>query len=103
MRTSPAGRAAITRREGVRLEAYPDVKGIWTIGVGHTAGAGPPAPCAGMRITRDECDAILARDLLQAGDRLNRTADRIFERQRERRFTKLYPTLLCNRVLHSER
>lgn len=63
MRTSASGRAALMRREGVRLKAYPDVKGIWTIGVGHTAGAGLPAPCPGMRITQGECDAILQRDL----------------------------------------
>jgi lysozyme len=64
MRTSLAGIQAITKREGVRYAAYRDTKGIWTIGVGHTAAAGPPIPAQGMRITPSECDEILARDLL---------------------------------------
>lgn len=66
MKTSKAGRAAITAREGLRLQAYPDpaTKGEpYTIGVGHTSAAGPPKVKVGMRITAAESDAILARDL----------------------------------------
>lgn len=63
MKTSSAGRAAITQREGNKLKAYRDTKGIWTIGVGHTAAAGAPAPKAGMTITAAKSDEILARDL----------------------------------------
>ena len=63
MRTSPAGRAFIGRHEGLRLSAYRDAAGIWTIGYGHTAAAGPPVPVAGMTITAAEADAILGRDL----------------------------------------
>lgn len=63
MQTSPAGRAFLTLKEGKRLSAYQDSVGIWTIGVGHTAAAGTPAPVKGMTITDAECDAILARDL----------------------------------------
>lgn len=43
--------------------AYRDVAGIWTVGVGHTAAAGPPSPVRGLAITRDEAFAVLARDL----------------------------------------
>jgi lysozyme len=63
MRTSPAGRAFIGRHEGLRLTAYRDAAGVWTIGYGHTAAAGPPVPAAGMSITAAEADAILGRDL----------------------------------------
>lgn len=63
MRTSPAGRAFIGRHEGLRLAAYRDAAGVWTIGYGHTAAAGPPAPAAGMTIGAAEAEAILGRDL----------------------------------------
>lgn len=63
MDLSPIGRAVLIAREGRRLEAYRDSVGIWTIGVGHTAAAGPPLPRAGLRITAAECDAIFARDV----------------------------------------
>jgi lysozyme len=63
MDLSRIGEAALIAREGRRLEAYRDSVGIWTIGVGHTAAAGPPLPRAGLRITAAECDAIFARDV----------------------------------------
>jgi lysozyme len=63
MRTSADGVAFIAAHEGVVTRAYRDVAGVWTIGVGHTAAAGPPRPEAGMTITREEAFAILARDL----------------------------------------
>jgi GH24 family phage-related lysozyme (muramidase) len=60
---SADGRAKLMQREGVRTEAYQDTKGIWTIGVGHTAAAGAPIPHPGMKITRAQVDEILQRDL----------------------------------------
>ena len=36
MKMSDKGLVALQQREGTRLVAYQDVKGIWTIGVGHT-------------------------------------------------------------------
>lgn len=35
---SAEGLKYLERREGRRTEAYPDTKGVWTIGVGHTLG-----------------------------------------------------------------
>lgn len=56
----------IKRWEGLELEAYKDIAGIWTIGYGHTARSGnPPTPVAGMKISADEAKAILDRDLAQ--------------------------------------
>lgn len=55
--TSPAMRQAIEGFEGLRLDAYQDVVGVWTIGYGHTPSFG------GQTITREEADSILASDL----------------------------------------
>lgn len=63
MQVSAKGVAFIAAHEGVVTRAYRDVAGIWTIGVGHTAAAGPPVPVAGMTISREEAFEILARDL----------------------------------------
>lgn len=63
MHVSEKGVAFIATHEGVVTRAYRDVAGVWTIGVGHTAAAGPPIPKAGMTITREEALALLARDL----------------------------------------
>src|SRR3954469_9253565 len=65
MKTSAAGRAKLIGREGVRLHAYYDSVGVLTIGVGHTSAAGPPMVKDGLTITREDCDQILARDLIQ--------------------------------------
>lgn len=63
MKTSSAGRLALMQREGVRLHAYQDERGVWTIGCGHTTFAGSPVVYPGMIITNVECDRILAADL----------------------------------------
>lgn len=60
---TPRGRALLEAREGVRLAAYRDSRGVWTIGVGHTSMAGPPVPVHGMVLTHDEVDALLTKDL----------------------------------------
>lgn len=65
MRMSKAGRKTLTIREGVRLKAYRDSVGVWTIGVGHTSAAGPPKVVPGLTITAEECDEIFSRDLVQ--------------------------------------
>ena len=53
---SGKGRALIEGFEALRLKAYRDSVGIWTIGYGHTAVAGPPNPVA-------EADRIFSSDL----------------------------------------
>ncbi|TAL80281.1 MAG: lysozyme [Beijerinckiaceae bacterium] len=65
MHVSSRGRAFIGVQEGLRLKAYRDSGGVWTIGYGHTSMAGAPHVQSGMRITKGEADAILARDLLK--------------------------------------
>ena len=58
MKTSPAGIALIERFEGLRLQAYQDGNGVWTIGYGHTSGV-----VAGQFETQAEAEADLCADL----------------------------------------
>jgi lysozyme len=57
--TSQRGRDLITQFEGLRLVAYRDVAGIWTIGYGHTG----PDVVPGLRITKARALELLAQDL----------------------------------------
>lgn len=59
MNISERGVRMIRNFEGCRLTAYPDVGGVWTIGVGHT-GAGI---VEGLTWTQDQADAQLHADL----------------------------------------
>ena len=54
---------ALTRSfEGLRLEAYQDSAGVWTIGYGHTG----PEVHHGQRISAIEAEALLRSDLASA-------------------------------------
>lgn len=59
MQISAQGIDLIKRFEGLELEAYQDIAGIWTIGYGHTG----PEVEAGMRISEREAEALLRKDL----------------------------------------
>lgn len=59
MKTSARGIELIKQFEGLELEAYQDIAGIWTIGYGHTGSDVEP----GMRITEREAEALLRKDL----------------------------------------
>lgn len=61
MKTSDNGIEFIKNWEGVKLSAYQDSIGIWTIGVGHIKGVH-----AGMTITMDQATAFLREDLESA-------------------------------------
>ena len=65
MRMSTAGLDLLTEFEGLRLKAYIDPVGIWTIGYGHTSAAGEPIVASGLVITKDEAEEILKRDMGQ--------------------------------------
>ncbi|MDD9331059.1 MAG: glycoside hydrolase family protein [Bartonella sp.] len=51
--------------EGLRLHAYRDASGIWTIGYGHTEKAGKPIVFEGMVITERKAETMLLTDLRQ--------------------------------------
>lgn len=53
--------AFIKRSEGLRLKAYQDQRGVWTIGYGHTGDVKP-----GMIITQDQADEYLQDDVAWA-------------------------------------
>jgi lysozyme len=73
---SASGQVALEAREGCRLIAYHDQRGILTIGIGHTSMAGAPTVTAGMTITRTEASAIFARDLKPFVAAVNRSLRR---------------------------
>ena len=62
---SQHGLEKLKQWEGLRTNAYQDTGGVWTIGYGHTAAAGTPAPHQGMVITASEAEDILLKDLTQ--------------------------------------
>ncbi len=53
--------------ESCRLVAYQDVKGVWTIGVGHTG----PDVYEGLAITQEQADAWLLQDVQNAVNHVN--------------------------------
>lgn len=61
-RLSKAGRDLIKRHEGLRLDAYVDPVGVWTIGYGHTG----PAARKGNTITKERAENLLTQDVREA-------------------------------------
>ena len=55
---SIAGRELTESFEGCKLEAYQDVRGVWTIGYGHTGSVSPGDTC-----TQQEADDWLQEDI----------------------------------------
>ncbi|GAA5095477.1 lysozyme [Bartonella acomydis] len=65
---SQNGLALMKQWEGLRLSAYKDAIGIWTIGYGHTNSAGKPFVHKGMAITEQQAEDLLRQDLKQFED-----------------------------------
>lgn len=63
MRISENGIEFIRQLEGEKLTAYPDIVGIWTIGVGHTGVVDGKPVARGMAITKEKSKEILTADL----------------------------------------
>jgi lysozyme len=57
------GLIALANREAVVLSTYRDSKGILTIGVGHTAAAGPPKPTQGLKLTLKQAINLFEKDI----------------------------------------
>lgn len=60
-KTGSMGINLIKYYEGLRLKAYQDTGGVWTIGYGHTKGVKK-----GMVITEERAEELLREDLLEA-------------------------------------
>jgi lysozyme len=56
--------ALIRKSEGLRLKAYRDMAGVWTIGYGHTG----PDVKENKKITVDDAEALLHTDAMHACD-----------------------------------
>ena len=67
MKTSDKGLKLLIQREGLRLKAYKDTKGIWTIGVGHTG----PEVVQGLVWTETKAMEVFAKDIQWAEDAVN--------------------------------
>ena len=67
-RYSEAGLGLTKRYEGLRLQAYQDSGGVWTVGYGHTGQDVHPD----LRITPLAAEALLRADLRDAIDCVNR-------------------------------
>lgn len=67
MRLSDSGRAAIVRREGLRLTTYTCEAGKLTIGIGHTG----KDVRRGQKITESQAYELLAQDIAPIEDFLN--------------------------------
>lgn len=58
MRTSQRGLSLIKSFEGLRLQAYKDAVGVWTVGYGTTRGVK-----AGMSINKEQAERMLVNDV----------------------------------------
>ena len=67
MEYSKRGMALTEGFESCRLTAYQDIKGIWTIGWGHTG----PEVVEGLTITQNQADSQLVMDLQRAENMVN--------------------------------
>lgn len=63
-------RAFVKEWEKLRLEAYRDGGGVWTIGWGHTG----PEVRPGMRISERQADLLLVEDMAEATAAVDRLA-----------------------------
>ena len=67
-RYSEKGLALTKSFEGLRLEAYQDCGGVWTVGYGHTG----PGVVEGMTVNDAEAEVLLLADLEDAVACVNR-------------------------------
>lgn len=63
MRISSNGIKALKGSEGLKLKAYQDQKGVWTIGYGHTGKVGNKPVGAGMTITNEQAEELFRQRL----------------------------------------
>ena len=68
LKYSDAGMALTKGFEGLRLAAYQDVAGVWTVGYGHTG----PGIATGMTISEAYAELLLVADLASAVACVNR-------------------------------
>lgn len=67
MQVSDLGKRLIKSYEGLRLKAYQDVKGVWTIGWGHTG----PDVKRGLVISEALAESLFNRDIAAFSNRVS--------------------------------
>ncbi len=67
MKTSKTGQHLIEHFEGLRLKAYQDIVGVWTVGYGHTGKDVHP----GMHIDQEYAEHLLRDDLMKSERAVN--------------------------------
>lgn len=75
MKVSNKGLVELASHEGLVLKPYLDSVGVWTIGVGHTSGAGEPKPQdmpKDKEISIHEAMEIFRKDIKKFEDRVNK-------------------------------
>lgn len=77
MELSNSGADKLVVREGKKLKAYKDTKGIWTIGVGHTG----PEVKAGLEWTEQQVMDAFRADVRWAVDAVNKTKSALTQNQ----------------------
>jgi len=65
---SDAGRTFITNREGMKLRAYKDKAGVWTIGFGHTGDDVTPTSV----ITKNQAHQLFKKDVRTVENAINK-------------------------------
>jgi GH24 family phage-related lysozyme (muramidase) len=71
MKLSRKGAEALLAEEGIVLSSYRDIKGVLTIGAGHTAEAGMPIPTPGLKISLEEALALFVKDVAKFERRID--------------------------------
>lgn len=82
MRTSNKGMLEILSHEWIVLSRYKDIKGIWTIGAGHTKAAGGLNPEEFMgEITASDAIELFREDLVQYEKGVNKAFTRVLTQE----------------------
>lgn len=71
MKINKAGLSLIKEFEGLRLTAYKDPVGIWTIGWGHTGKVNGKAITSGLKITEKQAEELLLQDIKKFENHVN--------------------------------
>lgn len=100
MRTSPQGVKLIEQREGVRHGAYRDSRGLWTIGVGHLSDAYFHVS-PGMIISEAKALELLAHDLGEVEDTINRSVHVPLQQHQFDALASLGFNIGCSGLAHS--
>ena len=100
MKTSPHGLKLIEEREGVRRGAYRDVRGLLTIGVGHLSDAYFRVS-PGMMISEAKALELLAHDLGEVEDTINRKVQVPLQQYQFDALASLGYNIGCGGLAHS--